>query len=42
MLKLILGRAGCGKTTTVLKRLCQAGQERRQVLMVPELSLIHI
>ena len=36
MLKLILGRAGCGKTTTVLKRLCQAGQERRQVLMVPE------
>ena len=33
MLKLILGRAGCGKTTTVLKRLCQAGQE---------LSLIHI
>lgn len=36
MLKLILGRAGCGKTTTVLKRLCQAGRERRQVLMVPE------
>ncbi len=36
MLKLILGRAGCGKTTTVLKRLCQADQERRQVLMVPE------
>ena len=30
MLKLILGRSGCGKTTTVLKRLCQAGQERRQ------------
>lgn len=36
MLKLILGRAGCGKTTTVLKRLCEAGKERRQVLMVPE------
>lgn len=36
MLKLILGRAGCGKTTTMLKRLCEAGQERRQVLMVPE------
>ena len=36
MLKLILGRAGCGKTTAVLERLCQAGRERRQVLMVPE------
>lgn len=36
MLKLILGRAGCGKTTKVLERLCQAGKERRQVLMVPE------
>lgn len=36
MVKLILGRAGCGKTTAVLERLCQAGQELRQVLMVPE------
>ena len=36
MLKLILGRAGCGKTTAVLERLCQAGREQRQVLMVPE------
>ena len=36
MLKLILGRAGAGKTTAVLKRLCQAGQMRQQVLMVPE------
>ena len=36
MLKLILGRAGSGKTTTVLNRLCRAGQERPQVLLVPE------
>ena len=36
MLKLILGRAGVGKTTAVLKRLCQAGPARAQVLMVPE------
>ena len=36
MLKLILGRAGSGKTTAVLQRLCRAGQERPQVLMVPE------
>ena len=28
MLKLILGRAGSGKTTAVLQRLCRAGQER--------------
>jgi ATP-dependent helicase/nuclease subunit B len=36
MLKLILGRAGSGKTTAVLRRLCQAGEGRAQVLMVPE------
>ena len=36
MLKLILGRAGSGKTTAVLTRLCQAGSERPQVLLVPE------
>ena len=36
MLKLILGRAGSGKTTKVLERLCRAGAERPQVLMVPE------
>ena len=29
MLKLILGRAGSGKTTKVLERLCRAGAERR-------------
>ena len=36
MLKLLLGRAGAGKTTAVLNRLCQRGQERPQVLLVPE------
>ena len=36
MFKLLLGRAGTGKTTAVLKRLCRAGVERPQVLLVPE------
>ena len=36
MLKLILGRAGSGKTTVVLNRLCAAAEERPQVLIVPE------
>ena len=36
MFKLLLGRAGAGKTTAVLRRLCTAGAERPQVLMVPE------
>ena len=36
MFKLLLGRAGSGKTTAVLKRLCQEGRERPQVLLVPE------
>ena len=36
MLKLILGRAGSGKTTAVLRRICRPGQEKRQILMVPE------
>jgi ATP-dependent helicase/nuclease subunit B len=36
MFKLLLGRAGAGKTTAVLKRLCQEGRERPQVLLVPE------
>ena len=36
MLKLMLGRAGSGKTSKVLERLCRAGQERPQVLIVPE------
>ena len=36
MFKLLLGRAGTGKTTAVLNRLQAAGRERRQVLLVPE------
>lgn len=36
MLKLLLGRAGAGKTTAVLSRLCALGRERPQVLLVPE------
>ncbi len=36
MFKVILGRAGCGKTQAVLRRLCEAGQARPQVLLVPE------
>ncbi len=36
MFKLILGRAGTGKTTAVLNRLCEASRERPQVLLVPE------
>ena len=36
MFKLLLGRAGSGKTTAVLDRMCQAGRERPQVLLVPE------
>ncbi len=34
MFKLLLGRAGVGKTSTVLRRLCAAG--KGQVLLVPE------
>lgn len=37
MLKLMLGRAGCGKTTEVFRRMCQPGQgSSRQILIVPE------
>ena len=36
MFKLLLGRAGSGKTTAVLNRLCETGRERPQVLLVPE------
>ena len=35
MFKLLLGRAGAGKTTAVLNRLCEASRERPQVLLVP-------
>ena len=36
MLRILMGRAGSGKTTAVLNRLCQAAGERHQVLMTPE------
>ena len=36
MLKLIIGRAGTGKSTQMLRRLCAAGPVRPQVLIVPE------
>lgn len=36
MLRILMGRAGSGKTTAVLNRLCQAAGERPQVLMTPE------
>lgn len=36
MFKLLLGRAGSGKTTAVLNRLCEMGRDRPQVLLVPE------
>ena len=36
MLKLLLGRAGTGKTTQVVHRLQEQGMVRRQILMVPE------
>ncbi len=36
VLTLILGRSGTGKTAAVLERLVRAGEERPQVLMVPE------
>ena len=36
MLKVILGRAGSGKTRAVLEGICRQPQQRRQVLIVPE------
>ena len=36
MLKLILGRSGTGKSTTVYRRICQSGPCRSQILIVPE------
>ena len=36
MLRLLLGRAGTGKTAAVLRRIAASGGERRQVLIVPE------
>lgn len=36
MIRLMLGRAGSGKTTRMLRRLCGQGQKRPQLLLVPE------
>ncbi len=36
MLHLMIGRAGCGKTTQLLHRLVEAGRHRPQILLVPE------
>ncbi len=36
MLHILLGRAGCGKTETIIRRLCQRGTQRPQILIVPE------
>ena len=36
MLKLILGRAGSGKTTAMIRRACEQGKERPQLMLVPE------
>ncbi len=36
MLNLILGRSGTGKSTAVYRRICQAGPECPQILIVPE------
>jgi ATP-dependent helicase/nuclease subunit B len=36
MLKLLIGRSGCGKSAAVLQRICREGEERPQVLLVPE------
>lgn len=35
-MKLLLGRAGAGKTTALLKTVCREGSLRPQVLLVPE------
>ena len=36
MLKLILGRSGAGKSTQVYRRMCNCGEKRPQILLVPE------
>jgi len=36
MLTLLIGRAGTGKSTAVMKRICSRGQARPQLLLVPE------
>ena len=36
MLRLLLGRAGAGKSTAILRRIAASGGARRQLLIVPE------
>lgn len=36
MLTLLIGRAGTGKSTAILERICSGGQTRQQILLVPE------
>ena len=36
MLRILTGRAGRGKTTELLRRMAAEGQQRRQILLVPE------
>ena len=36
MLTILIGRGGTGKTTAMLRRICQEGEHRPQVLLVPE------
>ena len=36
MLKLLLGRAGTGKSTAVFRQIAASGESRRQLLIVPE------
>ena len=36
MLRLLLGRAGTGKTTSILRQIAASGGTRRQLLIVPE------
>ena len=36
MLQILLGRAGAGKTTELLRRMAVSGTQRRQLLLVPE------
>ena len=36
MLHIVTGRAGCGKTAEVFRRMKEAGKDRFQLLLVPE------
>ena len=36
MLRILTGRAGSGKTTEIFRRMAAEGQQRKQILLVPE------